>query len=117
MLKSYFNKFIGLYNEFLNNNKIDQDLINSIEKMDGNKDIEYFSEKNRDIMSSPPRINFSEYIFDMDLYINFQVIKNKMKNINKEDKKELEKEITMDVSKFLEQNINKINENNKINVK
>ena len=117
VLKSYFNKFIGLYNEFLNNNKIDQDLINSIEKMDGNKDIEYFSEKNRDIMSSPPRINFSEYIFDMDLYINFQVIKNKMKNINKEDKKELEKEITMDVSKFLEQNINKIDENNEIIVK
>ena len=113
-LKSYFNKALDYYTELLNNNKVDEEVINEIKKIDGNKDIQDFSEKNRDIMSSPPKINFTEYNQDMDIYYNFEVIKNKMKNLNNNEKKELKKEISIEVNKFLEETVYIMDEKNDI---
>ena len=113
-LKSYFNKALDYYTELLNNNKVDEEVINEIKKIDGNKDIQDFSEKNRDIMSSPPKINFTEYNQDMDIYYNFEVIKNKMKNLNNNEKKELKKEISIEVNKFLEETVYIMDDKNDI---
>ena len=113
-LKTYLNKAIGFYTEFLNSNKVDEDVINEIKQIDANKDIQDFSEKNRDIMSSPPKINFTEYNQDMDTYYNFEVIKNKMKNLNNNEKKEFKKEISIEVNKFLEETVYKMDDKNDI---
>ena len=115
-IKSYFTKAIDYYNQFLENNKIDKDTLLSIEKIDASKDVQIFSEKNRDIMSSPPRISFQEYNQDMDKYINFEVIKNKLKTANNEEGN-LKKEISMEVNKFLEQTVFTMDENNEIRTK
>ena len=113
-LKSYLNKALDYYTELLNSNKVDEDVINEIKKVDGNKDIQDFSEKNRDIMSSPPKINFTEYNQDMDIYYNFEVIKNKMKNLNNNEKKEFKKEISIEVNKFLEETVYIMDDKNDI---
>ena len=113
-LKTYLNKALGYYSELLNSNKVDEDVINEIKKIDANKDIQDFSEKNRDIMSFPPKINFTEYNQDMDTYYNFEVIKNKMKNLNNNEKKEFKKEISIEVNKFLEETVYKMDDKNDI---
>ena len=113
-LKSYLNKALDYYTELLNSNKVDEEVINEIKKIDGNKDIQDFSEKNRDIMSFPPKINFTEYNQDMDIYYNFEVIKNKMKNLNSNEKKEFKKEISIEVNKFLEETVYKLDDKNDI---
>lgn len=95
---------------------MDDDLFNAIDKIDGNKDINDFSERNRDIISSPPRINFSEYIQDMDQYYNYEVIKNKLKSL-KNEQKEFKKEISIEIKKFLEENIYVLDENKELNDK
>jgi len=116
-LKKIFKKLIGFYNELLNKSSMDDDLFNAIDKIDGNKDINDFSERNRDIISSPPRINFSEYIQDMDQYYNYEVIKNKLKSLKKNEQKEFKKEISIEIKKFLEENIYVLDENKELNDK
>ena len=116
-LKKIFKKLIGFYNELLNKSLMDDDLFNAIDKIDGNKDINDFSERNRDIISSPPRINFSEYIQDMDQYYNYEVIKNKLKSLKKNEQKEFKKEISIEIKKFLEENIYVLDENKELNDK
>ena len=111
-LKTYLNKALDYYTELLNSNKVDEEVINEIKKIDANKDIQDFSEKNRDIMSFPPKINFTEYNQDMDTYYNFEVIKNKMKNLNNNEKKEFKKEISIEVNKFLEETVYKMDDKN-----
>ena len=113
-LKIYLTQAIDHYKEFLINSKVEEDLTKAIEEIDANKDIQDFSEKNRDIMSSPPRINFAEYNQDMDIYYNFEVMKNKMKNMNNDEIKELKKEMAIEVNKFLEQSVYVMDENNQI---
>ena len=113
-LKTYLNKALGYYTELLNSNKVDEEVINEIKKIDANKDIQDFSEKNRDIMSFPPKINYTEYNQDMDTYYNFEVIKNKMKNLNNNEKKEFKKEISIEVNKFLEETVYKMDDKNDI---
>ena len=109
-IKTNFKNTFNFYNQFLENIKIDEDTLRSIEKISGIKDIHLFSENNKDIMSSPPRIIFQEYNQDMDKYFNFDVIKNKIKNKSNEESLIIKKEIATEVNKFLEQSVFTIDE-------
>ena len=99
-IKTNFKNTFNFYNQFLENIKIDEDTLRSIEKISGIKDIHLFSENNKDIMSSPPRIIFQEYNQDMDKYFNFDVIKSKIKNKSNEESLIIKKEIATEVNKF-----------------
>ena len=109
-IKTNFKNTFNFYNQFLENIKIDEDTLRSIEKISGIKDIHLFSENNKDIMSSPPRIIFQEYNQDMDKYFNFDVIKSKIKNKSNEESLIIKKEIATEVNKFLEQSVFAIDE-------
>ena len=113
-LKHNLNEGMKFYNEFLEKCKIDEEVINSIEKINADKDIQNFSEKNRDIMSSPSKISFIEYNQDMEIYYNFEGIKNKLKNKTENEQKEFKREISFEVNKFLEQALINIDDNNEI---
>ena len=109
-IKSYLKEALNFYNDFIEKSKIDEDTLRSIENINAIKDIQIFSEKNRDIMSSPPRILFKEYNQDLDTYFKFEVIKNKIKNSSNDETRDLKKEVSFEVNKFLEQTFYKIDE-------
>ena len=100
-LKDNLIKLMNFYKDFINNCKIDKEVIESIGNIDGNKDIHDFSEKNHDITLYPPGIKFSAYNPNLELYLNFEVIKNILKNKNEMEQKEFKKHLSIEVSKFL----------------
>ena len=109
-IKSNLINTFNFFNQFLENIKVDEDTMRSIEKINGIRDIHFFAENNKDIMSSPPRIIFQEYNQDMDKYFNFDIIKNKMKNKSSEESLIIKKEMAVEVNKFLEQSVFAIDE-------
>ena len=110
VIKSNLINTFNFFNQFLENIKVDEDTMRSIEKINGIRDIHFFAENNKDIMSSPPRIIFQEYNQDMDKYFNFDIIKNKMKNKSSEECLIIKKEMAVEVNKFLEQSVFAIDE-------
>ena len=111
-IKSSLNKMVEFYNQFLQMSQIDKDTIGTIKKINAENEIQIFCEYNRDIISSPSRIIFQEYNQNVDKYYKFDVIKNKIKNITEEESKELKKDIVIEVNKFLEETVYKMNEDN-----
>ena len=111
-IKSSLNKMVEFYNQFLQMSQIDEDTIGTIKKINAENEIQIFCEYNRDIISSPSRIIFQEYNQNVDKYYKFDVIKNKIKNITEEESKELKKDIVIEVNKFLEETVYKMNEDN-----
>ena len=116
-LKAYFNNSFKVYNKFLASLQIDDSLIESINSIDGEKDIREFCEKNRDILSFPPNINFAEYNQNMDVYFNFEVIKQKLKNKNNIEEREFKRELGIEINNFLDKTIYKIDHNGDIYTK
>ena len=114
-LKHNLSEAMNFYNEFLEKCKIDDEVINSIEKINADKDIQNFSEKNRDIISSPSKISFIEYNQDMEVYYNFDVIKSKLKNKTENEQKEFKRVISFEVNKFLEQALINMDDTNEMN--
>jgi hypothetical protein len=53
----------------------------------------------------------------MDQYYNYEVIKNKLKSLKKNEQKEFKKEISIEIKKFLEENIYVLDENKELNDK
>ena len=111
-IKSSLNKMVEFYNQFLQMSQIDEDTIGTVKKINAENEIQIFCEYNRDIISSPSRIIFQEYNQNVDKYYKFDVIKNKIKNITEEESKELKKDIVIEVNKFLEETVYKMNEDN-----
>ncbi len=102
-LKNYLKKIIDSYNELLSIDSIDKEIIDVLDEVDGVTDNQVFAAKNRNIITCPPRIEFSEYIQDINKYSNLEVVKNKLKNKTKEEAKNIQNQIGTDVKKLLDE--------------
>ena len=81
-LKDNLIKLMNFHKDFIYNCKASNELIEAIANIDGHKDIQEFSVKNSDIISYPPGTTFSVYNQNLELYLNFEVIKNILKTKN-----------------------------------
>ena len=117
--KKFLKQILSFYEDLLNNSKIDKEVYDILEKIDGVKDNQIFAENNRTIMTCPPRIEFREYTQNYEEYSNLEVIKNQLKLKTKDKVKEFQKELAKEVKKFLNNNILEHSQNeilNKLNL-
>ena len=112
-LRNYLKKITSFYNDLLESIPVDKEIIDILEKIDGNRDNQIFAANNRTIMSCPSRIEFIEYNQDIDTYSNLEAIKNQLKNKTKEESKITEYQIASEVKNFLKDILQESpNENN-----
>ena len=114
-IKQFLKEILSFYEDFLKNSKIDEEIYDILEKIDGVKDNQIFAENNRTIMTCPSRIQFCEYTQNIELYSNLEVIKNQLKLKTKDKVKEFQNEIASEVKKFLNTNIVEHSHNEIIN--
>ena len=106
-LKDNLIKLINFHKDFINKCNLDKELIDAVANIDGYKDIQDFSEKNSDIISYPPGTTFSVYNQNLELYLNFEVIKNILKTKNDIEQREFKRELSIEVTRFLDDVFNK----------
>ena len=106
-LKDNLIKLINFHKDFINKCNLDKELIDAVANIDGHKDIQDFSEKNSDIISYPPGTTFSVYNQNLELYLNFEVIKNILKTKNDIEQREFKRELSIEVTRFLDDVFNK----------
>ena len=106
-LKDNLIKLINFHKDFINKCNLDKELIDAVANIDGHKDIQDFSEKNSDIISYPPGTTFSVYNQNLELYLNFEVIKNILKGKNDIEQREFKRELSIEVTRFLDDVFNK----------
>jgi hypothetical protein len=92
---------MNFHKDFIYNCKASNELIEAIANIDGHKDIQEFSVKNSDIISYPPGTTFSVYNQNLELYLNFEVIKNILKTKNEIEQRDFKRELSVEVTKFL----------------
>ena len=100
-LKDNLIKLMNFHKDFIYNCKASNELIEAIANIDGHKDIQEFSVKNSDIISYPPGTTFSVYNQNLELYLNFEVIKNILKTKNEIEQRDFKRELSVEVTKFL----------------
>ena len=100
-LKDNLLKLMNFHKDFIYNCKASKELIEAIANIDGHKDIQEFSVKNSDIISYPPGTTFSVYNQNLELYLNFEVIKNILKTKNEIEQRDFKRELSVEVTKFL----------------
>ena len=100
-LKDNLLKLMNFHKDFINSCKESKELIEAIANIDGHKDIQEFSVKNSDIISYPPGTTFSVYNQNLELYLNFEVIKNILKTKNEIEQRDFKRELSVEVTKFL----------------
>ena len=100
-LKDNLIKLMNFHKDFIYNCKASKELIEAIANIDGHKDIQEFSVKNSDIISYPPGTTFSVYNQNLELYLNFEVIKNILKTKNEIEQRDFKRELSVEVTKFL----------------
>ena len=100
-LKDNLIKLMNFHKDFIYNCKASKELIEAIANIDGHKDIQEFSAKNSDIISYPPGTTFSVYNQNLELYLNFEVIKNILKTKNEIEQRDFKRELSVEVTKFL----------------
>ena len=100
-LKDNLLKLMNFHKDFINSCKESKELIEAIANIDGHKDIQEFSAKNSDIISYPPGTTFSVYNQNLELYLNFEVIKNILKTKNEIEQRDFKRELSVEVTKFL----------------
>ena len=100
-LKDNLIKLMNFHKDFIYNCKASNELIEAIANIDGHKDIQEFSAKNSDIISYPPGTTFSVYNQNLELYLNFEVIKNILKTKNEIEQRDFKRELSVEVTKFL----------------
>ena len=100
-LKDNLIKLMNFHKDFIFNCKASKELIEAIANIDGHKDIQEFSVKNSDIISYPPGTTFSVYNQNLELYLNFEVIKNILKTKNEIEQRDFKRELSVEVTKFL----------------
>jgi hypothetical protein len=115
-LKQYFKDYIKYFENFLKKFKINEEDMNAIESMNGEKDTKSFAESNKSLMTEPKRNIYKEYSLDINYYAeNFEVIKSKLKGKTGKDQREFYKEISSEITTFLSKIIQE--EPDQINVK
>ena len=100
-LKDNLIKLMNFHKDFISSCKESKELIEAIANIDGHKDIQEFSVKNSDIISYPPGTTFSVYNQNLELYLNFEVIKNILKTKNEIEQRDFKRELSVEVTKFL----------------
>ena len=100
-LKDNLIKLMNFHKDFIYSCKESKELIEAIANIDGHKDIQEFSVKNSDIISYPPGTTFSVYNQNLELYLNFEVIKNILKTKNEIEQRDFKRELSVEVTKFL----------------
>ena len=100
-LKDNLLKLMNFHKDFIYSCKESKELIEAIANIDGHKDIQEFSVKNSDIISYPPGTTFSVYNQNLELYLNFEVIKNILKTKNEIEQRDFKRELSVEVTKFL----------------
>ena len=100
-LKDNLLKLMNFHKDFIFSCKESKELIEAITNIDGHKDIQEFSAKNSDIISYPPGTTFSVYNQNLELYLNFEVIKNILKTKNEIEQRDFKRELSVEVTKFL----------------
>ena len=100
-LKDNLIKLMNFHKDFISSCKESKELIEAIANIDGHKDIQEFSAKNSDIISYPPGTTFSVYNQNLELYLNFEVIKNILKTKNEIEQRDFKRELSVEVTKFL----------------
>ncbi len=101
-LKNYFSQYFGILKESFKNFKLSEEDLNTIEKIDGDKDNKSFAEKNKSLMTGPKRNLYKEYCEDLSYYTeHFDFIKSKLKGKNPKEIREIQNRITLEVSEFL----------------
>ena len=101
-LKDNLIKLTNFHKDFMYNCKASKELMEAIANVDGHKDIQEFSGRNNDIISYPPGTTFSVYNQNLELYLNFDVIKNILKTKNEMEQREFKRELSIEVTKFLD---------------
>ena len=100
-LKDNLIKLMNFHKDFISSCKESKELMEAIANIDGHKDIQEFSAKNSDIISYPPGTTFSVYNQNLELYLNFEVIKNILKTKNEIEQRDFKRELSVEVTKFL----------------
>ena len=106
-LKDNLIKLINFHKDFINKCNLDKEVIDAVASIDGHKDIQDFSASNSDIISYPPGTTFSVYNQNLELYLNFELIKNILKNKNEIEQREFKRQLSVEVTKFLGDLFNK----------
>ena len=100
-LKDNLIKLMNFHKDFMYNCKSSEELIKAIANIDGHKDIQEFSGRYNDIISYPPGTTFQVYNQNLELYLNFEVVKNILKTKNEMEQREFKRELSIEVNKFL----------------
>ena len=100
-LKDNLIKLMNFHKDFISSCKESKELMEAIANIDGHKDIQEFSAKNSDIISYPPGTTFSVYNQNLELYLNFECIKNILKTKNEIEQRDFKRELSVEVTKFL----------------
>ena len=101
-LKDYFNQYFGILKDIFKNFEISEEDLNTIEKIDGEKDNKSFAEKNKSLMTGPKKNLYKEYSQDLNYYTeHIDAIKSRLKGKNPKEIREINNSITLEVGEFL----------------
>ena len=82
--------------------ELNESELKKFEEMDGTKDNQIFSEKNKSLIQGPKRNLFKEYSQDLNHYFeSFDFLKKKAKSKTGKDLKEFHKNVSQEVSNYL----------------
>ena len=102
-LKNYFQKFIGILQDFLKNFSLSKEKVELIDQISGEKDNKSFAEQNKSLMTGPKRNLYKEYAQDLNYYCeHFDIIKSRLKGKNQKEIREINNKITHEVTEFLD---------------
>ena len=102
-LKSYFQKFIGILQDFLKNFTLSKEKFELIDQISGEKDNKSFAEQNKSLMTGPKRNLYKEYAQDLNYYCeHFDIIKSRLKGKSQKEIREINNKITHEVTEFLD---------------
>lgn len=103
-LKSYLLKFIEGIKKFQKDIEFNESEIKKIEEIDGEKDIQSFTEQNKSLMDNPKKALFEQYKPDMNYYMqNFKFLRKVIKNKSPNDLKIFQDNISKEVNSYLKE--------------
>ena len=101
-LKMIFKNLVNKITTFQKGLKFNESEIKQIEEMDGNKDTQAYTKKNKSLINGPKRILFKQYIQNINYYMEkFIFLKKEIKNKSQDELKVFLNNISQEVSNFL----------------
>ena len=101
-LKSYFKDYIKILSGFLKKFEINENDMETIEKMNGEKDTKSFAESNKSLITGPKRNMYKEYAVDLNYYMdNFEIIKSRLRGKSSKEQREIQHQLSSEITKLL----------------